>query len=120
VLNAIIRFLGGFSFQEYEALNSEYNNQRDLVSQYRAREERLENELKAEREERKFLQDLIFKRFGVIVSEGEPQSEENFQPIKTSPKRWSQLKNAMEEDDRMRVFNSGAINSEERIHAKEN
>lgn len=105
IIDRFIKFLGLFTNKEYSLINLEYNNQRDLVSFYRARVDYLEKELSSQNEERKFLQDLIFKRFGVVVSEENPQSEETFQPIKTSPRRWSDLKIAMERDDRERVNN---------------
>lgn len=103
IIDRIIKFLGGFTKEEYSLLNIEYISQRDLVSSYRARQDSILEELKEERKERKFLQDLIFKKFGITISEDSSKEETSFQPVKTSPRRWSDLKSAMEQDDRNRV-----------------
>lgn len=107
----LIELLGCVTRESYNLLNTEYLNQRDLVAHYRAREESLLNELAQERNERKFIQDLLFKKVG-IIHENENISEDNesLQPVRTSPRRWSQLKSAMEQDDLNRV--RGEVNAQ--------
>jgi membrane-bound lytic murein transglycosylase MltF len=92
MLSKLIEFLGGVPKFEYDRAN--------------ARVEYLEIELKLAHEERKFLQDLIFKRFGIIAESNNQDEAENINPIRTSPRRWSQIKTAMERDDRERIKNS--------------
>lgn len=104
IVDRIIKFLGGFTNSEQSVLESEYNHQRDQVQQSRARIEYLEKELAFEREERKYLQELIFTKFGITPSKEDPQNEEELKPIRTSPQRWSGLKNRLEKDDIQRVY----------------
>jgi hypothetical protein len=103
MINWLIKFLGGVLREDNALLIVEYNAQRDLVSSYRARVDYLEKELALEREERKSLQNIIYKKFGVIVPDEISQSQEELQPVRTSPRRWSDLKGALERDDRERV-----------------
>lgn len=103
LVDKIIKLLGGVSHEEYSLLNIQYESQRIIVEQYRAREVILTEEIKSEREERKQLQEIIFKNYGVIHSENTSQIEESIQPIRTSPRRWSGLKSSLEKDDRDRV-----------------
>jgi hypothetical protein len=100
----LIHLFKGATKEEYLQLNIEYNAQREFTSIYRARVDSLEAQLLAERTERKFLQDLIFKRFGVLISEDSPQEQgENLRPISNGPTRWSSLRNKLEQDDHQRV-----------------
>lgn len=103
IIERLIKFLGGFTKNEYSLIEKEYDNQYEIVSGYRAREESILSLLREESKERKFLQDLILKKSGMIAPEETPQTEEIFQPIRTSPRRWSGLKEALEKDDRERV-----------------
>jgi hypothetical protein len=108
----LIKFLKARTNEEYLLLNAEYNAQREFTSLYRARVDSLEAQVLAERAERRFLQDLIFKRFGVTISEDSPAvQEENLKPIGTSPQRWSSLRGRLEKDDRQRVT---GVHTEER------
>jgi|ERR1035441_1185893 hypothetical protein len=108
MLNWIIKFLGGFTNYEYSLLGNENNQQRELISSYRAREEFLTNELKLEREDRKFLQDIIYKKFGVIASSEPSVTEEtDLQPINSGTQSWFNLRNRMERDDKMRSQANG-------------
>lgn len=103
--NFLIHLLSGYTKGEYAFINKEYENQRERVSDYRARVEHLIESLNAANAERKELQDLIFKRFGVIQGEPTPEEKlEELQPIGTSKQRWSTLKTRMEIDDRKRVL----------------
>jgi hypothetical protein len=104
MINWLIKFLGGFTKEQVTLLEKEYEHQRELQLTNRARVEYLEKELSQEREERKFLQETIYKKFGFITPEEVlNQSQEQFQPISTGPTRWSGLKNRLEQDDRQRV-----------------
>jgi len=92
------------SEEKYKLLNIEYNQQHDLVVTYRAREEELNKRFQEEVFERKRLQEIIFKKFGIIEpEESEQSSPTTFRPMNTAPRRWSQLKNSMEKDDFERV-----------------
>jgi len=104
-MKKLLKFLGLFTTQEYTLLNLEYNTQRDLVNLYRTRVDELEKSLAEEKTERKFLQDLIFKRFGVLIPEDslDQSQTENLKPISNGPTRWSTLRNRLEQDDRQRV-----------------
>jgi hypothetical protein len=107
----LIRFLGGRTEEEYLLLTKEYDSQRELVITYRAREERLIDDLKEERTERKQLQELIFKRFGISYSEDENscgQISENLQPVSNGSQRWSNLRARLEKDDSLRMRETGA------------
>jgi hypothetical protein len=103
--NWLIHFFKGATKEEYLQLNTEYNAQREFALIYRARVDSLEAQLLAERTERKFLQDLIFKRFGVLISENSPETnQENLRPISNGPTRWSSMKSRLEADDHARVI----------------
>ena len=103
IIDRIIKFLGGFTNIEYVTLDLEYKNQRELALNNRARVESLEKELAYTREERKILQDLIFIKFGITSNKEEGLSQEELEPIRTSPQRWSSLRGKLEEDDRQRA-----------------
>lgn len=108
IINWLIHFLGGFTKEEFTLLNKEYENQRALGIQSRAREEFLTNELKLEREERKILQDLIFKKCGVITPDNlNDAPPESLQPVSNGSQRWSNLKVRLEKDDLQRMKNNG-------------
>jgi hypothetical protein len=104
MINKIIKFLGGFTLLEHSLLNKEYESQREFNVQNRARVEFLEQRLSEAETERKFLQDLIFKKFGVLpsIETGEAQ-QENLQPLSNGAQSWSNLRTRMERDDRERV-----------------
>lgn len=102
-INWLIHLLGGWTREEYDFLEKQFNNHREIVTNYRAREERLFNEIKQEREDRKFLQDILFKKFGIIdPPERLPEKLEEYKPI-NSKQRWSNLKSRLERDDWERV-----------------
>lgn len=104
VFNWLVQFFGGFTKEEFVSLEKEYNSQRDLVNSYRAREEQIISQLNEEKEERKRLQEIIFKKFNVLPEENsEISSQEIFQPINTGKRRWSDLKSRLEQDDLQRV-----------------
>ena len=109
MINWLIELLGGFTADQYHLFEKEYDNQREIIVTYRARQERLLNELKTERDERKFLQDIIFKKFGIINSDTYVTTEKdpNLQPVNFGTQRWSNLKNRLERDDAERVKNNG-------------
>jgi hypothetical protein len=88
-------------------LNTEYNNQRELVIIYRAREEQLLRILQEEKEERHRLQEIIFRNFGIRITDEtpSPEQDENIKPISVGTQRWSGLKNRLEQDDRKRAAN---------------
>jgi hypothetical protein len=109
IIDFLLSLLGGISKDQYDSVTFQYNIQRDLVNYSRARIEYLENELKLEREDRKSLQELIYKRFGLIESAETAREAENISPIRTSPRRWSQLKTAMERDDHERVSQDAKV-----------
>jgi hypothetical protein len=104
MLDRIIKFLGGFTKEEYTDLNWQLTVQRDITATYRAREEFLSSELKEEKADRQRLREIIFKKFNITPEEN-PQSnqQEDFQPIRTSANRWSNIKGAMERDDLSRA-----------------
>ena len=108
IINRLIKLLGGVTADQYHLFEEEEISQRELVIAYRAREERLFNELKMEREVRKFLQDVIFKKFGIIASDlSEVEEAPDLQPVNFGIQRWSNLKNRLERDDAERVKNNG-------------
>jgi hypothetical protein len=106
-MNWLIHLLKGITKEEHNLLNIEYLQQRDLVTDYRAREDRLLKELELERSERKELQQIIFKNFGVVFNdESKPFTQADYdqlKPISNGPQRWSNVKNRMEKDDRARA-----------------
>ena len=110
MINWLIKLLYGYTDKEYSLLETEYDNQRELVVAYRARVEFLENELNAERAERKQLQELIFKRFGISYSDETECGtiNEPLQPINSGSRRWSNLRSRLEKDDQMRMKETGA------------
>jgi hypothetical protein len=103
MLNRIIKFLGGYTKQEFSDLTKEYNIQRDLVTEFRAREVSLNNWLREEIADRKEIQKIIFKKFNILPEENNDSSFEDYQPIKSSSRRWSGLRSDLERDDRARV-----------------
>ena len=119
LINWLIHFLGGFTKEEYALLGGstkkeyalltkEYENQRDSRIQNRARVEFLEAELKIEREDRKYIQDIFYKKLGIIASEEIiHEDQENLQPISNGPQRWSNLKARLEKDDNERLKANG-------------
>jgi hypothetical protein len=109
MLNWLIELIGGRTEEEYLLLTKEYDSQRDLVIQHRAREEYLMNELKNEKEDKKFLQNILFKRFGIIdPPEGNVQEQEQLQPVSSGTQRWSNLRARLERDDVLRMKETGA------------
>lgn len=104
MINWLIHLFSGATKEEYMLLNSEYNNQRELVNIFRARFDYIESELKEEREERKQLQSIIFKNYGVTHSaETGVISETELKPINNGSQRWSNLRSRLEQDDRERL-----------------
>ena len=110
IINRIVLFFGGFTEEKYHELEIEYINQRELVVIYRAGVEFLEKELNAEKAERKQLQELIFKRFGISYSDETECGtiNEPLQPINSGSQRWSNLRSRLEKDDQMRMKETGA------------
>jgi hypothetical protein len=104
MIDSIIKFLGGFTKFEYSLLENEHIQQRQLIAANRARVEFLEQRLSETETERKFLQDLIFKKFGILPSiETDEAQQENLQPLSNGAQSWSNLRTRMERDDRERV-----------------
>lgn len=104
MINWLIKFLGGFTKEEYSSLEKEYNGQYNLVQTYRAQWELTNKNLSDEKAERQRLQEIIFKKFNVLPQERDDSpNEEQYTPINTAPRSWTRLRNAMEEDDRRRV-----------------
>ncbi len=108
IINWLIKFLGGFTSEEFHSLEHEFNSQRELGIQSRVRVDFLERELKSEREERKQLQEIIFKKFGIIASEEvNSQEEPELQPVSNGSQRWSNLRARLEKDDSERFKQTG-------------
>ena len=108
LINWLIHFLGGFSKEEYTLLTKEYEIQRDSRIQIQAHVYLLETELRTEREDRKYLQDIFYKRLGIITSEEiVHEDQENLQPVSNGSQRWSNLKARLEKDDNERLKANG-------------
>ena len=105
MINWIIKFLGGILKEDYSLLNTEYENQREIADTLRGQNQEIYKRLEAETTERKYLQELLFKNSGIIPrEEGYQEQENNLQPIKTSPERWSSLRGKIEKDDLARAI----------------
>ena len=108
LINWLIHFLGGYTKEEYALLSAAHDYQRDLTIQNRARVELLETEMKIEREDRKYLQDIFYKKLGIITSEEiVHEDQENLQPVSNGSQRWSNLKARLEKDDNERLKANG-------------
>jgi hypothetical protein len=104
MIDKLIEFLGGVSKSNYNLLNIEYLQQRDLVNNYRAREESLIRQYQEEKAERLRLQEIIFTKFGIVTSASQTElNETELQPIGSGPQRITNLMRRMEQDDRKRV-----------------
>ena len=104
MFNWLIHFLGGFTREEYDLINLEFTSQHELAAIYRAREESILKDIEEHKNETKFLQNILFKRFGVIDSPvTDNQTQEEFKPLVNGPSRWSSLKAKLEKDDMARA-----------------
>ena len=104
MLDKLIRLLNGVTSEDYNLINSQYIQQRELSNTLRNSNDFLMKEILHEREERKQLQELLFKAYGVVTSSPESsQVNSDMKPITLTKERWSSLKGRMEQDDRKRV-----------------
>ena len=105
MVDKIIKLLGGYTKLEYHLTDKEYSQQYHLVQILRERESQLLKQFEQEKQERQRLQEIIFKKFNILPEENSSsiQDDPELKPIKTSPRRWSELRTAMEQDDRERV-----------------
>jgi hypothetical protein len=103
----LIHFLNGVTQEEYSLLRTEYQNQRDLAIILRRSEDELHKLLGEEKAERLKLQEIIFRRFGVVFNEEAQTEQEEFKPISSGTQRITNIMRAMEQDDRKRVKENG-------------
>ena len=95
--------------EEYDLMELQYSTQRAMCETLRASiMESVAREKKLD-EERLYLQDILFKNYGVIPSQGNPQANlGNPEPIRMTSPRWSEVKIRMERDDLERVKKENA------------
>lgn len=100
----LIKLLGGITPNDHTLLINEYEAQRSLCDVLRKENEFLTKRVQEEVSERKSLQEIIFKNYGVVAQElPSPGIDKELTPINTGRARWSNLKVALEKDDRKRV-----------------
>lgn len=108
VVDKIISWLGGISKEAHEnqkrLWDSQIESYRNQYLNIKGQNELLTKTLDSETVERKYLQDLIFKKFGVtIMEQTEQRGLENLQPLRIVPRSARATLRDMEMDDKVRA-----------------
>lgn len=111
MVNEIIRFLGGVTKEDFNFLNSQYISQRSHNEELRARVRFLEERNFELHDEKKAIQEILYRKVGLINSPEETSELSDLQPIQIGSTRWGKLKGKMERDDLMRVKSQGGTDA---------